>query len=218
MEWSDQGVEGCYRFLNRVWRLVAQYEPLIKDIQTKSSAPLGQTDGWGSLDAAGKELRRHTHSAIQRVTIDVGTRLNFNTAISTIMEWVNALYIYKELPTANAEVGREAVEAILILLAPFAPHITEELWQELGHAESIHKQSWPEVDEAALVQDKVTVILQVNGKLRDRIQVSAGISAAELEKTVLALPKVREWTNGKVIVKVITVPGKLVNVVVRDAE
>ena len=215
LEWSDQGVEGCYRFLNRVWRLVAQYEPLIKGIQKKSSAAKGQTSQWESLDAVGKELRRHTHSAIQRVTIDVGTRLNFNTAISTIMEWVNALYIYKELPTANAEVGREAVEAILILLAPFAPHITEELWQELGHAESIHKQSWPEVDEAALVQDEVTVILQVNGKLRDRIQVSAGISAAELEKTVLALPKVCEWTQGKVIVKVITVPGKLVNVVVR---
>ncbi|HWQ41277.1 MAG TPA: leucine--tRNA ligase [Desulfosporosinus sp.] len=215
LEWSDQGVEGCYRFLNRVWRLVAQYEPLIKGIQKKSSAAKGQAGEWGSLDAAGKELRRHTHSAIERVTIDVGTRLNFNTAISTIMEWVNALYIYKELPTANAVVGREAVEAILILLAPFAPHITEELWRELGHAESIHKQPWPEVDEAALVQDEVTVILQVNGKLRERIQVSAEISAAELEKMVLALPKVSEWTQGKTIVKVITVPGKLVNVVVK---
>jgi len=215
LEWSDQGVEGCYRFLNRVWRLVAQYEPLIKKLQKKSSASQGQTSRWTSLDAVGKEMRRHTHSAIQRVTIDVGTRLNFNTAISTIMEWVNALYIYKEQPTADAEVGREAVEAILILLAPFAPHITEELWRELGHAESIHKQAWPEVDEAALVQDEVTVILQVNGKVRDRIQVAAEISAAELEKMVLVLPKVCEWTQGKAIVKVITVPGKLVNVVVK---
>ncbi|HEY8909891.1 MAG TPA: leucine--tRNA ligase [Desulfosporosinus sp.] len=215
LEWSDQGVEGCYRFLNRVWRLVAQYEPLFKGIQTEASASSDQTGGWGSLDAAGKEMRLHTHTAIQRVTVDVGTRLNFNTAISTIMEWVNALYIYKELPTANAEVGREAVEAILILLAPFAPHITEELWSELGHAESIHKQSWPEVDEAALVQDEVTVILQVNGKLRDRIQVPADISKAELEQMALSQPSISEWIKGKAVVRVITVPGKLVNVVVK---
>jgi leucyl-tRNA synthetase len=167
------------------------------------------------LDAVSKEMRRHTHSAIQRVTVDIGTRFNFNTAISTVMEWVNALYLYKEQPTAVDVVGREAVEAILILLAPFAPHITEELWRGIGHTESIHKQPWPQVDEAALVQDEVTVILQVNGKVRDRIIVSADIAKAELEKIVLAQPKVCEWTQGKAIVKVITVPGKLVNLVVK---
>ncbi|MDR3585480.1 MAG: leucine--tRNA ligase [Desulfosporosinus sp.] len=216
LEWSDQGVEGCYRFLNRVWRLVAQYEPIIKEAQNHTSASADQVGEWGNLDAVSKELRRHTHLAIQRVTIDIGTRYNFNTAISTIMEWVNALYLYKEQPKAVAAVGREAVEAILILLAPFAPHITEELWREIGHTESIHKQPWPEVDEAALVQDEMTVILQVNGKVRDRVTVSADISKAELEKMVLSQPKVCEWTQGKAIVKVITVPGKLVNLVVRD--
>jgi leucyl-tRNA synthetase len=215
LEWSDQGVEGCYRFLNRVWRLVAQYEPLLKGLQNQVSGSTDQMGGWGGLDAAGKELRRHTHMAIQRVTIDTGTRFNFNTAISTIMEWVNALYIYKEQPTADVAVGREALEGILILLAPFAPHITEELWSELGHADSIHKQPWPEVDEAALVQDEVTVILQVNGKVRGRIQVSAEISGAELENMVLDQPSISEWIQGKAIVKVITVPGKLVNVVVK---
>jgi len=107
------------------------------------------------------------------------------------------------------------LEGILILLAPIAPHITEELWRELGYTESIHLQPWPKVDEAALVQDEVTVILQVNGKVRERIQVSAGISGAELEKLAVAQPKVSEWTQGKTIVKVITVPGKLVNIVVR---
>jgi len=131
------------------------------------------------------------------------------------MEWVNALYIYKEQPSADAAVGREAVEAILLLLAPFAPHITEELWMEIGHTESIHKQTWPEVDEAALVQNEVTVVLQVNGKVRDRIIVSADISKAELENRVLSQPKVCEWTQGRTIVKVITVPGKLVNLVVK---
>ena len=210
LEWSDQGVEGCYRFLNRVWRLVAQYEPLLR-----ASTSYDPSTRWEHLDKVGKEMRRHTHLAIQRVTTDIGKRYNFNTAISTIMEWVNALYIYKEQPTADAAVGREALEGILVLLAPIAPHITEELWGELGHTESIHLQPWPEVDESALVQDEVTVILQVNGKVRDRILVSADISAAELEKLVLEQPKVTEWTQGKTIVKVITVPGKLVNIVVK---
>lgn len=215
LEWSDQGVEGCYRFLNRIWRLVAQYEPLLRESKGKAAASAHSADRWQNLDSAGKEMRRHTHLAIQRVTIDIGKRYNFNTAISTIMEWVNALYIYKELPAADAEVGREALERILILLAPIAPHITEELWSELGHSESIHLQPWPEVDESALVQDEVTVILQVNGKVRERIKVAADISAAELEELVLAQPKVAEWTIGKTIVKVITVPGKLVNIVVK---
>jgi len=215
LEWSDQGVEGCYRFLNRVWRLVAQYEPVIKEnIKNQFPTP-DQADRWASLDALGKDMRRQTHLAIQRVTTDIGTRYNFNTAISTIMEWVNALYIYKEQPTADAAVGREAVEAILLLLAPFAPHITEELWMEIGHTESVHKQLWPEVDEAALVQDEVTVVVQVNGKVRDRMIVSADISKEDLEKLVLAQPAISEWIEGKTIVKVITVPGKLVNVVVR---
>jgi len=215
LEWSDQGVEGCYRFLNRVWRLVVQYELLLRGVEGQASASKDQADRWEHLDKLGKEMRRHTHLAIQRVTTDIGKRYNFNTAISTIMEWVNALYIYKEQPTADAAVGREALEGILMLLAPIAPHITEELWRELGHTESIHLQPWPEVDEAALVQDEVTVILQVNGKVRERIQVAADISAAELEKLVLAQPKVMEWTQGKTIVKVITVPGKLVNIVVK---
>ena len=215
LEWSDQGVEGCYRFLNRIWRLVVQYEPLIKKRSGSESDLPEKTSDWGNLDEAGKTMRRHTHLATQRVTNDLGKRYNFNTAISTIMEWVNALYLYKEHPTADARVGREALERILILLAPFAPHITEELWQEMGYTESIHKQPWPEVDEAALVQDNVTVILQVNGKVRDRVQVPAEISKAELEKVVLALPTVSDWTKGKTIVKVITVPGKLVNIVVK---
>jgi leucyl-tRNA synthetase len=215
LEWSDQGVEGCYRFLNRVWRLVAQYEPLIKETLNHPVPSNGQTAHWASLDAISKDMRRQTHLAIQRVTIDIGTRYNFNTAISTIMEWVNALYIYKEQPTADAAVGREAVEAILLLLAPFAPHITEELWREIGHTESIHKQSWPAVDEAALVQNEVTVVLQVNGKVRDRIIVPADIVRAELEKLALSQPAISEWIQGKAILKVITVPSKLVNVVVK---
>jgi leucyl-tRNA synthetase len=131
------------------------------------------------------------------------------------MELVNALYIYKEQPTADAVVGKEALEAILLLLAPFAPHITEELWLEIGHTESIHNQPWPEADEAALVQNEMTVVLQVNGKVRDRIMVAADISKAELEKKAISQPAISEWIQGKAIVKVIMVPGKLVNIVVK---
>lgn len=209
LEWSDQGVEGCFRFLNRVWRLVGQFADAIQG--TKGNRELS----FGELDASAKEMRRQTHLTIQKVTSDIGTRFNFNTAVSSIMELVNALYLYKEQPKANPEVEREALETIIITLAPFAPHITEELWAGLGHTESIHKQPWPQVDETALVQNEVTVILQVNGKLRDRIQVPADISAQELEQTVRNLPKLQDWTKGKEIVKVITVPGKLVNVVVK---
>ncbi|MDP4160333.1 MAG: class I tRNA ligase family protein, partial [Bacillota bacterium] len=197
----------------RIWRLVAQYEPLLR--KTENLTSVDRAGKWDGLDAISKKMRRHTHLAIQRVTTDIGTRYNFNTAISTIMEWVNALYIYKEQPTADPAVGREALERILILLAPFAPHITEELWREIGHTESIHVQPWPEVDETALEQDEVTIILQVNGKVRDRIQVSTEIPAEELEASVLSLPKVSEWTQGKKIMKIITVPGKLINVVVK---
>ncbi len=208
LEWSEQGVEGCYRFLNRIWRLAAQYEATLKGKKTPPLDP-------GSLDTEGKAMRRQTHLTIQRVTNDVGQRFNFNTAISAIMELVNALYLYKEKPEANPAVVKEALERILVLLAPFAPHITEEIWAGLGHAQSIHAQEWPSLDEAALTQDEITIVLQVNGKVRERIQVPAEISAAELEKKIRTLPKIHEWTQGKEIIKVVTIPGKLVNLVVR---
>jgi leucyl-tRNA synthetase len=209
LEWSDQGVEGCYRFLNRVWRLVGQFADAAQSSSDKT-APV-----FKDLDSASKEMRRQTHLTIQKVTTDIGSRFMFNTAVSAIMELVNALYLYKEQATSKPEVEREALETILILLAPFAPHIAEELWAGLGKTESIHSQLWPEVDEAALVQDEVTVVLQVNGKLKDRIKVPAEISAEELEKLVRDLPKLQEWAQGKTVVKIITVPGKLVNVVVK---
>ncbi|CDX03266.1 leucine--tRNA ligase [Desulfitobacterium hafniense DP7] len=208
LEWNDQGVEGCYRFLNRVWRLAAQYEEVLKTTGAGANE-------FGELDKAAKDMRRQTHQTIQRVTSDVGARFNFNTAVSAIMELVNALYLYKEQPQVNLAVAREALESILILLAPFAPHITEEIWSELGHEDSIHSREWPQVDEEALVQEEVTVVLQINGKVKERIQVPAQISAAELEAQVRQLPRLGEWTQGKQILKIVTVPGKLVNVVVK---
>lgn len=210
LEWSDQGVEGCYRFLNRVWRLVAQYEDAFKQNVVGNTG-----DAFGHLDGNGKKMRLDTHTAIKKVTNDVGTRFNFNTAISSIMELVNALYLYKEKENVNQAAAREGIEAVLKLLAPFAPHITEELWSEIGYSESIHQESWPKVDESALVEEEVTVILQVNGKVRDKVQVPAEISGEELEKLILSSEKVKSFLEGKSVGKVITVPGKLVNIVVR---
>ena len=213
LEWNDQGVEGCYRFLNRVWRLVAQYGDMFK--ANGESVTLTKNRRFTELDTPAKDMRRQTHLSIQRVTSDIGVRFNFNTAISAIMELVNALYLYKEQQASNLNVAEEAVESIILLLAPFAPHIAEELWFELGCSGSVHAQVWPEVDDEALIQEEVTIILQVNGKVRDRIQVPALISTQELEAKVLDLEKIPEWTQGKAIVKVITVPGKLVNLVVK---
>ena len=207
LEWSDQGVEGCYRFLNRVWRLVAQYHSTL----TQNT----QTQEFGDLDAEARKMRWHIHSTIQKVTNDIATRFNFNTAISSIMELVNALYLYKEKDAVNQAVAREGIETVLKLLAPFAPHITEELWSEIGHNESIHRQPWPEADQSALVQDEITIVLQVNGKLRDKIQVPADISEDDLEKLVLSSDKVKLYIEGKTVVKVIKVPQKLVNIVVK---
>ena len=206
LEWSDQGVEGCYRFLNRIWRLVAQYEEALKAANPETFA---------ELDTEARKMRFITHTAIKKVTNDVGTRFNFNTAISSIMELVNALYLYKEQKGVNLTVAREGVETVVKLLAPFAPHITEELWSEIGYSGSIHQQSWPKVDASALVEEEITIILQVNGKVRDKVQVPAEISQGDLEKLILSSDKVQQHLGGRNVIKVITVPGKLVNIVVK---
>lgn len=209
LEWSDQGVEGCFRFLNRVWRLVHQYEDALSGLNKKDS------NDFADLDTHSKKMRLQTHATIKKVTNDVGTRFNFNTGISSIMELVNALYLYKEQPKVNLKVAREGIEAVLLLLAPFAPHLTEELWSGIGYKESIHKQSWPKLDESALTEEEVTIVLQVNGKVRDKIQVPVQTSQEELEKTILSSEKVKQHLEGKTVVKLITIPGKLANIVVK---
>lgn len=204
LEWNDQAVEGCYRFINRVWRFVYDY------VQSCG----GENAEAGELSRKDKDMRRLVHTTIKRVTDDAGTRFNFNTAISAIMELVNGLYQYREVVGYNKAVMAEAVDTLVLLLAPFIPHVTEELWQDLGHGESVHKQKWPVVDEAALVADEVTVIVQVNGKVRDKILMPVNLDKAETEKMVLAQPKIAEILAGKEVKKVVVVPNKLVNVVV----
>ena len=162
-----------------------------------------------------KELRRILHVTIAKVTEDVKERFTFNTALSSIMELVNAYYAVLDSETVSAGLVREVGLTLLKLLAPFAPHITEELWQRLGEAGSIHAQRWPVYEESATQQAEVEIVLQINGKVRDRILVAADLDAAAMEKAALGQPKVQKYTEGMTIVKVVAVPKKLVNIVVR---
>lgn len=209
LEWSDQGVEGCYRFLQRVWRLV---NSLGDEIRTAPAQPAGYLVG------VNRGLRRLTHYTIKKVTEDIDERFNFNTAISAIMEMVNGLYQYRDrVPAVDRDpaVLREAVEHLLLLLAPFAPFIVEELWERCGCQGSVHRQPWPQYDPEMLVEDSVTMVVQINGKVRDRVLVPADISLSELEALILSQPRIQALLEGKRILKIIPVPGKLINIVVK---
>ena len=199
LEWNDQAVDGCYRFLNRVWRIVEAFE----EAKAANGSEYGKAE---------KDLRRLVHTTIKRVTDDISVRFNFNTAISAIMELVNGMYQYKETAN-NKEVMTEAEDTLLLLLAPFVPHITEELWHEIGHTDSVHQQSWPEVDEKALVVDEVTIIVQINGKVRDKVLMSAGLSKEEIQAQVLAREKVSAAIGENTPKKIVVIPDKLVNIV-----
>lgn len=205
LDWSDQGVEGAFRFLNRVWRILLQFEDVIK------SAPAA-CDPSG-LTSAETELRRVLHMTVKKVTEDVRDRFMFNTAISSIMELVNAFYAFQDKELSPA-LARETASMLLRMLAPFAPHITEELWSRIFGG-SVHAQKWVMYDESALVQDEIEVVLQINGKVRDRVKVPADLDKEAMEQLVTELPRAKELTEGKTIVKVICVPGKLVNIVVK---
>lgn len=207
LDWSDDGVAGAYRFLRRVWRIMEIFEDKIKS----SSDEYDIT----ALTAEEKELRRVLHTTIKKVTEDIRDRFMFNTAISSIMELVNAFYAFQDSKTINGGLVREVSLNLLKMLAPFAPHITEELWSILVAQGSIHQQQWPKCEEAATVQSEVEIVLQINGKVRDRIMIATGISREEMETAAKANARVQELTEGKTIVKMICVPDKLVNVVVK---
>ncbi len=201
LDWTDAGVEGSFRFLNRVWRMVINN----LDILTQKNLLEVNTD-------EEKELRRIIHMTIKRATDDIAERSNFNTAISSIMELVNKIYLYPA--DANKALLREAIEKVVILLSPMTPHITEELWQLMGHKESIYKVSWPSFQEEYLALAETEIAIQVNGKLRGKIILPTESTKEEIEKIVMDHEKINEWTQGKQIKKVIIVPKKLVNIVV----
>lgn len=209
LEWSDQGVEGSFRFLNRIWRIVQAFEDVLAQKVTEYDH--------SNLSEADKDLRRVLHSSIKKVTNDIETRFNFNTAISTMMELVNALYAYKEAAKEpNAGLIYEAISDLIKMMSPFVPHITEELWRGAIDANSsVHEQSWPECDEEALKVDNVEIVLQVNGKVRGRLTVPAEATKEELEKIAMADANVQAHIGDATVRKVICVPGRLVNIVAK---
>lgn len=206
LEWSDQGVEGSFRFLGRVWRILGRFEEKIKTAPKAYDAE--------SLTKEEKDLRRVLHRTIKKVTEDVRDRFMFNTAISSIMELVNALYAFQDKELSPG-LARETADALLRMLAPFAPHITEELWSILFAGGSVHQQKWPVYEEAATLQEEIEIVLQINGKVRDKLSIPVDLDRKAMEDLAMEQPKVKELTAGKTIVKVICVPKKLVNIVVK---
>ena len=208
LDWSDEGVEGSSRFLNRVYRLVYEYITEIRGDEREFGEPVIASE-------ADKNLNYMINATIKKVSEDAGGRFNFNTAIASIMELVNEMYKYKNNSEMNLPLFNKAVETLLIVLNPFTPHITEELWSQLGHEDRLYAISWPEYDESALVKDEVEIIVQINGKLKDKILMPNNSSKEEIEEAAAKLDKVKEGTEGKNIVKVIVVPNKIVNFVVK---
>lgn len=205
LEWSDAGVEGASRFLKRLWRLAFDH------IEAGSTAALNLS----VLNDGQKAIRRQTHETIAKVGDDIGRRFTFNTAIASVMELINALSKFKDDSEQGRAVMQESLQAITLLLSPIVPHITHEIWKVIGEDNSLLDQTWPKVDESALVKDSLQIIVQVNGKLRSRIEVAASASKDDIEAAAIADENVMKFTDDKQVVKVIVVPGKLVNIVVK---
>ena len=205
LDWSDAGVEGSYRFLNRVYRLV--YEVTEKYAEIPETFTVS-----GSAD---KSLNYMLNAAIKKVSEDVGGKFSFNTAISSIMELVNEMYKYKEGDNVNVGLLGKAVKDLILILSPFTPHICEEMWAHIGRTESVTNMSWPEFDPSALIKDEVEIVVQINGKLKDKLSVPNNMDKAELEEMTMNSEKVQALLEGKTVVKVIVVPNKLLNIVVK---
>lgn len=206
LEWDDADVEGQYRFLNRVWRLVVEF------IEQWGTTSLQATPAPAAkLSKPEKALRRAIHTAIKEISADIEGDYQFNTAVSELMKLSNAL---NDAPCQDSPVYAEGVQTLLRLLAPFAPHIADELWHRLGHAESVHRQAWPQVDETALVADEITLVIQIMGKTRGTIEVPANSDRAALEHYARESEVAQRYLDGQTVKKVIVVPGKLVNFVV----
>ncbi|HUU49801.1 MAG TPA: leucine--tRNA ligase [Nitrospinota bacterium] len=209
LDWSDQGVEGAFRFLNRIWRLVNNYLDDMKDVSINH-------DSLNELSSDLKDIRRKTHQTIKKVTDDIGKRFHLNTAISAIMELINTLYKWevKVKDEKSLMVLKEAVLSSIILLSPFAPHIAEEMWQLIGNKEELLSHPWPSYEDEITKEEEIELVVQVNGKVRARVSVSADEDEEELKRIVLGNQRIKEWVKDKYIKKYIIIPNKLVNIVI----
>ncbi|MEK7816448.1 MAG: class I tRNA ligase family protein, partial [Pseudomonadota bacterium] len=206
LEWSDEAVAGAHRFLKRLWKMVAEH----------TAAGLPARRDFGELSPALQELRRLTHQTLQKVTDDLGRRRTFNTAIAAVMELMNALGKSNDGTEPGRRVRHEALETVVLVLAPIVPHISHALWQALGHPQAVIDARWPQVDAGALKQDSLEVVVQVNGKLRARVSVPVQASEDRVREIALADEAVARHVVGKLVKKVIVVQGKLVNIVVTE--
>ena len=204
LDWSDSGVEGSFRFLNRLWKIVM-------DHKTVKCKDISHTD----LTSEQKKLRLKTHQTLQKVTDDYGRRQTFNTAIAASMELLNTTTKFNESNKQKNDlvVVQESLETVILMLAPIVPHFSHALWNQLGHKNAVINESWPAIDDRALAQDSVMIVIQVNGKVRDKIEVSITMTKEELEQEILKNKSVNRFIEGKEVNKIIVVPGRLVNVV-----
>jgi leucyl-tRNA synthetase len=209
LEWSEQGVDGGYRFLNRIWRLAADVMDKLKDVPSFD----GNAD---TLDKTMRSLFRKTHQTIHKVTRDIEDRFHFNTAISAVMELFNLLGSIdtKNMNAAQLSVMRLALESMALLLSPIVPHFSEELWAELGHDSSVLLAPWPQYREDALVKDELLIVVQVNGKLRSRFQAAVDTDENTIKEMALADERVEKFIDGQEVKKVVVVKNKLVNIVI----
>jgi leucyl-tRNA synthetase len=204
LEWSDDGVQGSFRFLKRFWAAVQAHV---------EAGPAPDVEP-STLDDAQKDLRRKTHQTIAKISDDIGRRHSFNTAVSASMELLNAVNKLQDNSKDGRAVKREALKAVVLMLSPIVPHICDALWRALGHTEPLIDQAWPDFDETALERDTVNIVVQVNGRLRARISVAADAEKDEIIEQALADENVQRFVDSKKIRNVIVVPGRLVNVVV----
>lgn len=206
LEWSDQGIEGAHRFLKRVWRLIEENQNALEQASSTE------------IDNLDRKLQQKTHATIKKVTEDIEESFSFNTAIAALMELVNELFDYNEKKPPekrNPEIIREASENLILLLAPFVPHLAEELWEKIGQSGSVHKQKWPAYNPDLIKKEEVEIAVQVSGKLRQRLTVPANLSAEKVKQMALEDSRIQKFIENKEIVKVIYVPQKLVNIVVK---
>ncbi len=209
LEWSEQGVEGGSRFLNRVWRLTTEWMDRVKGAAAFDGSP-------ADLEGAEKDLYKKTHQTIMKVTRDIEDRYHFNTAISAIMELFNTMSAIEEDQSKPQQVAvmRFAMQTLTLLLSPIVPHFAEELWEALGNSSSILLAPWPSYLEEALEKDELLIVIQVNGKLRSKFSVSIDADEETIKQMALADERVKKFIDGQDIKKVIYVKGKLVNIVV----
>ncbi len=210
LEWSDKGVDGAYRFLNRIWNLVYRMQKSLKEVSHDRPGDRPEMEG---LSDAGRSLLRKAHQTIKKVTTDIEREYHFNTAIAALMELVNEMNSFEPGDAKDMQIMRFSIENALLLLSPFTPHITEELWTHIGNDSSISEKSWPVWDEDMVREEEIELVIQINGKLKGKLMISCGLQEEEIKALALGDQKITEVIGQQKIRKVIVIKGRLVNIV-----